>query len=86
MIVFGKDKDTRLRAERNVSFEDFAELIEKGRFIDIIINPAYEGQNIFIIRYKEYTYAVPYEFDQEDNIILKTIYPSRKYHKIYGLK
>jgi len=33
---------------------------------------------------KNYTHVVPFVIDENSNIILKTIYPSRKFHKIYG--
>ncbi len=85
MITWDKDKDHWLRKVRKVSFGDAAEIIEAGEFLDAVINPAYDGQRIFIIRFNDYTYAVPYEMDGENNIILRTMYPSRKYHKLYGL-
>ncbi len=85
MIIWDRKKDQWLREVRKVSFTDAAEIIEAGEFLDVVINPAYDGQRIFIIRFNDYTYAVPYETDEEHTIILKTIYPSRKYHKIYGL-
>jgi hypothetical protein len=86
MIIWDNEKDVWLRKKRNISFKDFAEKIEAGDILDMVINPAYDGQNIFIIRHDNYTYAVPYEIDLLNNIVLKTIYPSRKYHKMYGLQ
>jgi hypothetical protein len=85
MITWDKKKDEWLREKRKISFEVFADLIESGDILDAVINHAYERQTIFIIKYNGYTYAVPSEYDEEDNIILKTVYPSRKYHKQYGL-
>ncbi len=85
MITWDKNKDQWLRKFRKVSFEDIAGIIEAGKYLAAIINPAYEGQLIFIVNYNDYTYAVPYEIDRQDNIVLKTAYPSRKYHKMYGL-
>jgi hypothetical protein len=43
-------------------------------------------QKLFIIPYQGYTYAVRFIIDGEQNIILKTVFPSRKYHKLYGGK
>lgn len=86
MIIWDNEKDQWLRKMRNVSFEDVAEIIEAGKLLDAVHNPAYDGQKIFIVKFNDYTYAVPYELDQKNNIVLKTVYPSRKYHKIYGLK
>jgi len=85
MIVWDKKKDEWLKEKRGISCEDFTDLIEAGNYLDLIINPSYENQYIFIVRYKNYTYAVPFEFDVEYNIVLKTIYPSRKYHEMYKL-
>ncbi len=82
---WNEGKNRRLRRTRNISFEDVADVIESGNALDIVINPAYNGQKIFIVKFNDYTSAVPYETDQRDGIILKTTYPSRKYHKMYGL-
>jgi hypothetical protein len=49
-------------------------------------NPSRKGQRIFIITYQDYTYVVPFVVDANKNIILKTVFPSRKYHKTYGGK
>ena len=34
--------------------------------------------------YRNYTYVIPFVIDKDKNIVLKTVYPSRKFHKIYG--
>ena len=39
---------------------------------------------IFIVRFKGYIYVVPFKIDEDDNIVLKTAYPSRKFNKKYG--
>ncbi len=49
-------------------------------------NPNRKNQFIFIIRLKGYIYVVPFVIDRFDNIVLKTVYPSRRYNKIYGDK
>jgi hypothetical protein len=85
MITWNNEKDRWLRKKRGVSFTVAAEIIEMREYLDILLNPAYNGQYIFIIRYNNYTYAVPFEYDDQDNILLKTIYPSRKYNRIYGI-
>jgi hypothetical protein len=41
---------------------------------------------IFIIRLNDYIYVVPFIIDENESIILKTAYPSRKFNKIYGDK
>jgi uncharacterized DUF497 family protein len=74
------EKNQRLRAERNVSFEEVVFYIEKGQLLDIIEHPnqeKYKGQKIFIVRIGEYAYIVPF-VETEEEIFLKTIIPSRK--------
>jgi uncharacterized DUF497 family protein len=83
-IIWDADKNQTLIKERGVSFEEFSTLIRDGKFVDILQNPNRTNQNIFIIPHNGYTYVVPYVTDEEDNIILKTIFPSRKYHRHYS--
>ena len=85
-ILWDEDKNKRLKLERGISFEDFAELILEKKYLDILENPAREEQMIFIVSYKDYTYVVPFVLDEEENIVLKTVFPSRKFHKLYGGK
>ncbi len=83
-IIWDKGKNKTLKLDRNLSFEIFADLILDKKYLDILENPARKDQMIFIIEYKEYTHVVPFIIDDEDNIVLKTVFPSRKFHKIYG--
>ncbi len=83
-IIWDEGKNKTLKLERNLSFEIFADLILDKKYLDILENPARKDQMIFIVEYKEYTYVVPFIIDDEDNIVLKTVFPSRKFHKIFG--
>ena len=88
-ILWDKEKNRKLIAERGLSLEAFAALILEKKYIDILKNPSREEQKIFIIPYRDYTYVVPFIVDDRNygkNIVLKTVFPSRKYHKIYGGK
>ena len=71
-------KSERLKKTRGVSFEE----IIASKFIDIRKHPVKEGQQILIYERKGYIWAVPY-VKTETGIFLKTIYPSRKFTKIY---
>lgn len=82
-ILWDKDKNRKLIAERGLSLETFASLILEKKYLDILVNPARKEQKIFIIPYQKYTYVVPFVIDSDQNIFLKTVFPSRKYHKIY---
>ncbi len=61
-------------------------MILKGDVLDTLDNPNRENQQYFIIQLRGYTWAVPFLLDEQERIVLKTAFPSRKYHKIYGGK
>ncbi len=84
MIYWDNEKNNKLIAERDISFDGISEIILREEYLDILENPSRKDQRIFIISLKKYIYAVPFIIDEEDNIILKTAYPSRKFNKIYG--
>ena len=78
-------KNERLRATRGVSFEDVVFLLEKYGALDIVDHPnqeRYAGQGIFIVEIDGYVYLVPFVEDEHE-VFLKTIVPSRKATKKY---
>ena len=81
MIYWDEEKNNKLISERNISFDEIAEIILRDEYLDILENPNRNDQMIFIVRLKEYVYAVPFLIDEDENIILKTAYPSRKFNK-----
>ena len=85
-ILWDSEKERRLIAERGLSLENFASLIQERKYDTILKNPSRPEQKIFIIPFKDYTYVVPFIIDKDQNIVLKTAFPSRKYHRIYGEK
>jgi len=85
-IIWDTDKNRKLLADRGLSLEIFASLILDKKYCAILKNPSRKDQKIFIIPYQNYTYVVPFLIDDNKNIVLKTVFPSRKYHKIYGGK
>ena len=79
------EKNEKLKAERNISFEEIVFYIERGQVIDILEHPnkkKYPNQFIFVIPIEDYVYLVPF-VEKENEIILKTIIPSRKATKQY---
>jgi uncharacterized DUF497 family protein len=84
MIYWDEDKNTKLITERGISFDEILEIILREEYLDILENTNKENQMIFIIRLKSYVYVVPFIIDDDENIVLKTAYPSRKFNKIYG--
>ena len=85
-ILWDDEKNRKLIVERGLSLEAFASLILKKKYLDILKNPSRKEQKIFVIPYQDYIYVVPFVVDDNKNIILKTVFPSRKYNKIYGEK
>jgi len=47
----------------------------------ILVNP---GQWVFIMPIKAYIHAVPFVLDSNGDVVLKTAFPSRKFHKRFG--
>ena len=83
-IIWDQEKSKKLILERNLSFEVFSDLILQKAYADILENPAHPDQMIFIIPFNKYTYVIPFIIDDDNSIVLKTIFPSRKFHKLYG--
>jgi len=82
-IIWDKAKDGKLIAERGLSFATFASLTLEEKYAAILKNPARDGQKIFVVPYGGYTYVVPFVVDEAGNLILKTVFPSRKFHEMY---
>lgn len=85
-IVWNEIKNEWLQVNRAISFEEISGLLLEGRYLDIVENPTRENQYYFIIEINNYTWVVPFLIDETDCIVLKTAFPSRKFHKKYGGK
>ena len=82
---WNKDKNKLLRATRQISFEDILFYMDKGFLLDIQEHPnqeKYPNQRIFVVQINNYAYLVPFVEDEKE-ISLKTIIPSRKATKKY---
>jgi hypothetical protein len=84
MVRWNPGKDEYLRVARGVSFQQIADAIISGDYLDILGNPSRPGQDIFILRIQGYTWVVPFALENDDTIFLETAYLSRKFHKRYG--
>ena len=87
-LMYNYEKNTLLKKERGIGFEDVILSLENGDLLDDISHPnreKYPNQDIFIIfiRIKDYVYLVPY-VETDDEIFLKTIISSRKMNKKYS--
>ena len=85
LVRYNKNKDQLLRSSRGIGFKELAEEINRGNLIRVIKNPnekKYPRQKIFLVKFKNYIYMVPF-VEEENYIFLKTVIPSRKYTKKY---
>ena len=79
------EKNERLKAGRGISFEEIVFHIERGDLRDILEHPnqdRYGGQRIFVVNVGGYAYLAPF-VETENEVVLKTIIPSRKATKRY---
>ncbi|NQT64077.1 MAG: BrnT family toxin [Candidatus Marinimicrobia bacterium] len=84
-INWNAEKNELLKKERGISFEIMVFQIENENILDVIEHPnqdKYPGQKIFVIEFEEYAYFVPF-VENDDEVFLKTIIPSRKATKDY---
>lgn len=81
------EKNALLKRTRGVSFEEIVVAIEDGDVLDVLSHPnqeRYRNQQVYLVAYLDYVFVVPFvRDDANDQIVLKTIYPSRKYTKRY---
>lgn len=83
--AWNEQKNDWLKTQRGISFEEVILHIVAGDLLDVTEHPhpdKYEGQQIFIVRIRDYAWLVPF-VENEDRIFLKTIIPNRKATKKY---
>ena len=79
------EKNERLKAERDISYEEIVLAIEGGGLMDVLVHPnqkRYAGQVVLVVGYREYVYLVP-SVEEDEFYFLKTIIPSRKATRDY---
>ena len=84
-FTWNLEKNEQLIQERGISFERVIYHIERDGILDIVEHPnssKYPNQRIFILHIENYAYLVPFVED-ETEIFLKTIIPSRKATRKY---
>lgn len=85
MINWDEEKNRQILEERGVCFEDVLEAVENGRILADMKHPnaeKYNHQRILIVKIDEYVYIVPY-VEKDEELFLKTMYPSRKFTKLF---
>jgi len=71
-------KSDKLKRERGASFEE----ILQAKLLVIKAHTARAHQNILLFEHKNYIWVVPYVVNKNE-IFLKTLFPSRKYTKMW---
>jgi uncharacterized DUF497 family protein len=84
VILWDEQKDEKLRKERGVCFEEVVERIVSNEILGILEHRTRKNQKIFVLVLKGRIHAVSFLWDEDGNIFLKTIYPSRKLQRRYG--
>jgi hypothetical protein len=85
LINWNTEKSLALKESRGICFEDVVFYIEKGEILDDYAHPnqkEYPRQRIMVVGIANYAYLVPY-VENDEELFLKTIIPSRKATKIY---
>ena len=71
-------KSERLKRTRGASLEELLQT----KLIAVKRHPRKAHQNLMLFEYKGYVWVVPYVISGAE-VFLKTLYPSRKYTKLY---
>ncbi|MBL7224597.1 MAG: BrnT family toxin [Desulfobacteraceae bacterium] len=84
-LNWDSEKNEILKRMRGISFEEIVCLIESGQILGIEENPGRSNQKMFILEIENYAVVVPF-VEKDNELFLKTAFPSRKYTKRYRLK
>lgn len=84
VFLWDEKKNFKLREERGVDFETIVELLEIGDF-KVFENSStvHEGQFVFVIKNAPYPFVVPFREEENGDILLITIFQSRKFKKVF---
>jgi len=84
-INWNPNKNRKLMEERGISFEEIVFSLQSGCLLDDVVHTnkeKYSNQRVFIVAIDDYAYLVPY-VENDEEIFLKTVVPSRKATKQY---
>ena len=79
------EKNELLKLNRGISFEEISYLIGSDQILGIEENTGRSNQKIYILEIGNYAVVVPF-VKTENEIFLKTAFPSRKFTKRFSLK
>lgn len=83
-IIWDNEKNDWLILNRGISFEEISDKILNDHNLIILENPTRKNQQYFLVEIDNYTWIVPFLITEDNTIVLKTAFPSRKFHKKYG--
>lgn len=78
IVKWDSMKDQRLKLLRKVGFQE----ILNSRYLDTAAHCSRGNQQMMLFERLGYVWVVPF-VEGEEEIFLKTLYPSRKYTKLY---
>ena len=81
-IIWDPKKSIKLKEERGIDLDEIKILIENKQYFDVLENTSRDEQLIVPLLYKNYVHIVVIKMSN-DEIVIKTCYPSRKAHKKY---
>ena len=84
-INWNTEKSMALKTSRGICFEDVVFYIGRGDILEDYLHPnqqEYPEQRVMVIAFNNYAYLVPY-VENEEELFLKTIIPSRKATRRY---
>lgn len=82
---YSPEKNAYLKKVRGISFEEVELAIDEGKILDVIEVQnikEHPNQKMYVININDYVYLVPF-VRNGDVAFLKTIFPSRKFTKLY---
>ena len=82
--IFNEEKNKKLFLQRGVTFEQAIEVIANDKILFDFKHPKveqYPNQRIMVIAIENYPYCIPYIMNDKE-IVLKTIYPDRRFKKL----
>ncbi len=85
-FYWNEEKNEKLKETRDICFERIVIAIESGDLITALEHPnkeTYKNQFILVVNIDDYAFCVPCVEEKEGGFFLKTIFPSRKYTKLY---
>lgn len=86
---WSEDKNSVLRTQRGITFEQVVLAVESGQIVSVEQHPdqaKFPDQWMLVVDIEGYLCRVPFVWQDQDSVFLKTIYPSRKEMKKWNRK